>query len=458
MDIGRKFFFILRFNLIIGLFGLCGFWIESDVAFGLLEKPLELKVPFETHTLSNGLTVITVEDPKASVVSYQTWFQVGSVDETPGLTGVTHAFEHLMFKGTKKYGPRQIFQILEAEGANINAFVTRDYAVFYEEFFPRPGLLEKVIDLEADRLAGLEFDDDAVNNERMILFEERRLKSETGVESRMLDTLWGLAYRRHPYQWPVMGNPMDVLNFTPAYLSDYYKKYFQPGNATLIVIGNFKTPELMKFVKKYYGSIEGRSRPKRSFPTEPPQGEERRFVIREKSASERFAQGFHICSAWDEDSYALDILSNILFEGSSARARHRLVEQLNWVNSLAGSAYTPAYPGMFIIYGSMKAGVPYAKLEAELWKLIVDIQEHSVKPEEVRTAVKQLSLQVVDGIRSPHGIGQLLGTVQSIFKDPKRFSHELDRYQSITPADIQRVAKKYFDLNNRTVVTVMPPK
>ncbi|MBI2712492.1 MAG: insulinase family protein [Bdellovibrio sp.] len=428
------------------------------------EKPksesdrVEIRIPFEKTVLSNGLSVITVEDPSAKLLSYQTWFQVGSVDEIPGLTGVSHLFEHFLFKGTQKFPPRKFFQILEKKGASFNAYSTRDYLVFHEEFVPEPGLLETVMDIEADRMTGLNLDEAALNNERMIVFEERRLKMEAGPEPKMLDVLWQLAYRRHPYQWPVMGNPVDILNMTPAFLTDFYKSYFQPGNATLVIVGNFKTKDLLGMVKKYYGRIPGRPKPKKTIPVEPPQGEERRLVLREKTPFERFAVGYHISKAEDDDSYALDVLASLLFEGSSARAKHRLIEELNLVNSISGSAYTPVFPGMFIIYGSMRPGHSSAEMESELWRLIKDIQEKSVTPQEVKTASKQLILQILDGLRTPHGVGQLLGTVHAIFKDPSRFAHEIERYQTITPDDVKRVAVKYFDPNNRTVVTVAPAK
>lgn len=416
----------------------------------------EIQIKPQHFVLSNGLTIILVEDPKVPIVSYQTWFHVGSADEAPGLTGMTHLFEHLMFKGTPKYGPKQFFQILESQGATLNAFTTRDYSVFYEEF--SPSLLEKVIDLESDRMSHLVIDDQALNNERMIVFEERRLKQESQPEAKVQDVLWQLAYRRHPYQWPIMGNPMDILSMTSAHLNDFYKKYFQPGNASLIIVGNFNSQKILQLLKKYYGPIPGKPKPKQVIAEEFPQTEERRFIIREAVSAERFAQGFHISSALQDDSYALDVLANILFEGSSARVRHQLVEKLGLVSTISGSAYTPAHPGMFIISGTMKPGVAYAKAEGPLWQSITAIQEQGVRPEEVQTAIKQLSVQVLDGIRTPHGLGQLLGTVQTIFKDPSRFFQDLEKYRQITPADVQRVAKKYLDPNNRTVITVMPPK
>ena len=138
-----------------------------------------------------------IEDHSVPIVSYQTWFRVGSVDETLGLTGISHMFEHLMFKGTEKYGPKQFFFQLETHGADVNAFTSRDYTVYYQSFIP--SLLEKVIDMEADRMTNLKLSDEILNQERMVVLEERNLRTESSPEGKMQEALWQLSFRRHPY-------------------------------------------------------------------------------------------------------------------------------------------------------------------------------------------------------------------------------------------------------------------
>jgi zinc protease len=415
---------------------------------------LGINLTLEKRTVSNGLTVIMVEDHTVPVVSYQTWFRVGSVDETPGMTGISHLFEHLMFKGTPRYPAKQFFEQLEAKGAEVNAFTTRDYTVYYESF--TPDLMDKVIDMEADRLANLTLNDDVLKTEREVVLEERRLRTDNSPPGKMQEALWALAYRRHPYHWPVIGYPEDVLRITTPQLVSYFKSHYQPANATLVLVGDFKSDAVFREIEKHYRDIPAMPRPVRDVPAEGEQEEERRLVIRDHVAAERFAQAYHVTAADNDDSYALDVLANILFEGTSSRAYRRIVEEKDVALALSGSAYTPTYPGLFIITGEMKGKVPTQEAEKLLDQVIGEIQDKGVTDEEIRIAVKQLTVQLVDSVRTPYGLGQLIGTVMSIFGDPQRFSEDLQKYLRVTKADVQRVAQKYLIPNNRSIVTLVP--
>jgi zinc protease len=415
---------------------------------------LGIQLNYEKKTLSNGLVIILAEDHTVPLVSFQTWYKVGSVDEVPGITGISHLFEHLMFKGTPKYGPRKFFQELESKGAEINAYTTRDYTVYYETF--ASSMLEKVVDLESDRMSNLILTDDILNNEKMVVLEERRLRTDNVPEGKMQEVLWQLAYRYHPYQWPVIGYPRDVMALTLTQLLKYFKTYYQPANAALVLVGDFKKEEVFSLLKKNYEKIPFVPRPKRVVPVEPPQGEERRLILRDQVSSERFVLAYHVCAGDNEDSYALDIAANILFQGTHSRAYRRLVEEKDILSGITGSAYTPTYPGLFIVAGTMKRKLSSQLAEAELFKLLKEFRETGVTQEEIRVATKQLTVQLVDSIRTPFGLGQLIGTVETIFGDPKRFINDLAKYSKVSAADVMRVAGKYFDPNNRVVVTMVP--
>lgn len=408
----------------------------------------------EKRTLSNGLTVIMVENHTVPVVSYQTWLRVGSVDEQPGITGISHLFEHLMFKGTPKYGPKEFFRQLEARGAEVNAYTTRDYTVFYESF--TPDLLDKVIEMESDRMAHLKLDDEILNTERQVVLEERRLRTDNSPAGKMQEAIWAMAYRRHPYRWPVIGYPSDLMTITTKRLIEFFKTFYQPSNATIVIVGDFEPGPTFERIAKAYGGIPGKSRPEREIPAEPKQREERRLVMYDHVATEQFVRAYHVTAAEDHDSYALDVLANILFEGTSSRAYHRLVEDKDLASALAGSAYTPTYPGLFIISGIMKGDIPSSEAEAELDRVIREVQDGGVTEEEVAIAVKQLTVQLVDSVRTPYGLGQLIGTVMMIFRDPARFSEDLAKYLKVKPEDVKRVAQVYLEPNNRSVVTLIP--
>ena len=415
---------------------------------------LGVNLTVDQRSLSNGLKVILVEDHTVPVVSYQTWFRVGSVDEKLGMTGISHLFEHLMFKGTPKYGPKQFFQQLETKGAEVNAYTTRDYTVYYENF--TPDLIPTVIDMESDRLANLKLDDDVLNTERQVVLEERRLRTDNSPGGRIQEALWELAYQRHPYQWPVIGYPQDLLSLTLPQVVEYFKSHYQPANATLVIVGDFKSDQIFSQIKKAYSAIPAQKQPKRDIPSEPEQTEEHRLSLYDQVASERFAQGYHVTSAKDDDSYSLDVLANILFEGTSSRAYRRLVDEMDIMTGISGSAFTPTYPGLFMVSGSMKGDHKSTEAEKVLDTLIKETQEKLVTPEEIQVAVRQLTVQIVDSVRTPYGMGQLIGTVVTIFGDPERFAHDLEKYLKVTQKDVQRVAQKYLIPNNRSIITMLP--
>lgn len=421
---------------------------------GNTEQGIGLKIDLRTRQLPNGLQVVMVEDHTVPIVSYQSWFRVGSVDEHPGITGISHLFEHLMFKGTPRYGARQFFTQLEAKGAEVNAYTTRDYTVYYENFVPE--LLEKVVDMESDRMANLQLDEHVLNGEKLVVLEERRLRSDNTPEGRMQEALWQLAYRVNPYQWPVIGYPQDLLGITLPEVISYFKAHYQPANAAIVIVGDFNADKTFALLQKYYSPIQAQARPKRDVPPEPEQREERRLNLYDDVASERFAQAYHVTAADNDDSYALDVLANILFGGNSARAYRLLVDQKDIAASISGSAYTPTYPGLFIVSGTMKQGIASTEAEGLLDQVIHEVQESGVTQDEISMAVKQLTVQEVDSVRTPYGLGQLIGTVQMILGDPRKYDEDVAKYLKVTAADVKRVAEKYLTPNNRSIITLLP--
>jgi zinc protease len=415
---------------------------------------LGVHLPLEQHTLSNGLHVVMIEDHTVPVISYQTWIRSGSVDETPGHTGIAHLFEHLMFKGTPRYGAKQFFEQLEAKGAEVNAFTTRDYTVYHEDF--TPSLLAKVVDMESDRLSNLKLDQEVLDTERQVVLEERRMRTDNSPGGRIQEALWGLAFRRHPYNWPVIGYPQDLMGMKVDRLLEFYRANYQPANATLVVVGDIDPKALLDRIRKAYEPIPARPRPVRDIDPEPEQREERRITLYDRVASQRFSQAYHVTSAADDDSYALDVLANILFEGTSSRAYRSMVDEKDIVAGIGGSAYTPTFPGLFIVTATMKGKLETGQAEAELERLIGEVQEKGVTQDEIKRAVKQLTVQLVDSVRTPHGMAQLVGTVATVLGDPEKYSNDLEKYLKVSASDVQRVARKYLTPNNRSVVVMVP--
>ncbi len=421
-----------------------------------LEDTLEsaIHVSLEEARLPNGLRIILAEDRDSPVISYQTWVKVGSVDEKPGKTGLAHLFEHLMFKGTSKHGPRDFFSRLESKGAEVNAYTTRDYTVFYENI--SPVLLDDVIELESDRLTGLVLTEALLATEREVVFEERRLRTENSPVGRMQEALWQLAYSSHPYQWPTIGYVEDLRSLTVEDLRSFYGQHYQPANTVIVVTGAIRSSEVLPKLKKAYGSIPEKKISPRKIALEPQQTEEKRIKVYDRVASERFAVGYHVSSADQNDSYALDVLCNILFNGQSSRAHRRLVEEKSIALSVGGAAYTPTFPGMLIYSGMMKGGVPSSQAIGAMDELVADLQATTVSAEEISAAVRQLTVDLIESVRTPNGLAQLLGTVTTILGEPERFRQDLAKYGKVMAVQVRGVARKYLKPTNRTVVELMP--
>ncbi len=408
-----------------------------------------LKIELDAQKLSNGLSVIMIEDHTVPLVTYQTWYRVGSVDDDTGKTGLAHLFERLMFKGTAKISSQEFFSRIEAKGGLVRAHSTRDY-VTYQTTAPT-SLLDTIIELESDRMNGIKLTPELLQSEILLGLEERKLQSDS-IQSRVNESLWGLAYRRHPYRWPVMGYPQDLMSITPENVQEFQKKYFSPSNATLVIVGDFSSDALFEKIKKSYGLIAKRDRPKREIQAEKEQDEERRLMIHEQTVSERFSYAYHIPQAGDADTHALDVLSNILFEGQYSRFQKEIAQADSPLLDVQGTAFTPTFAGLFLFQGILKKGISAEKGEDRVAAIIKQIQENGVSQDEVRRATQQLSFDMLKGLKTAQGVGQLVGTVMMVFDDPSKFEQDVQKYSKVSVDDVKKVATKYFYPNNRSVV------
>ncbi|RYZ71728.1 MAG: insulinase family protein [Proteobacteria bacterium] len=417
-------------------------------------QSLGLQFDLKEFKLDNGLRVLMVKDPTVPIVSYQTWVNVGSVDEEFGLTGLAHLFEHLMFKGSRNFGPKAFFQELEAKGAAVNAYTTRDYTVYHETF--TKDLLSRVIELEADRLSGLNLTDLVLYTEKQVVAEERRLRTENSPDGRMQEALWALAYKSHPYRWPVIGYSEDMNRITIEDLEKFFGRYYQPGNVTLVVVGDFEPREAMEMIRNAYGPIAGHKPDRSSIAREPEQREPRDLILQDAVATTKLQFGYPVTSAEEPDTHALDVMSNILFGGVSSRAYNTLVEEKQLAVGVSGVAYTPAHPGLFLMSAVLRQGVSPEQFEAAWWECVKRLETDGITQEELTSAVRQLTIQTVDSVRTAHGLASLVGTVNAILGDPELYKDDLIKYQKVTAQDVVRVAKKYLRKERQNRVVLNP--
>ena len=286
-------------------------WVKDTVV--TVSFAHDLKVT--EKMLPNGLKVLLMENHKSPVVTFQIWYRVGSRNERLGKTGLSHMLEHMMFKGTKKYGIKQFSQIVQRNGGNDNAFTSHDYTAYFENFAAdRIGI---ALDLESDRMHNLLINDKEFLSEREVVKEERRMRYDNDPVMSMEEQMMSVAFSAHPYQWPVIGWMADINNFTREDLYNHYKTYYVPNNATIVVVGDFNTNNIFVQIEKYFGKIrEGREIPGVGA-VEPRQQGERRVVIKKQAELPAVFAGYKVPTVRHPDSYALNVLQGFLRRGEA---------------------------------------------------------------------------------------------------------------------------------------------
>ena len=415
---------------------------------------ISINIEIERKILSNGMTLILLPDPSFPVVTYQTWFRVGTVDEEPGRSGFAKLFEHLYFSGTKKFQPEVFFKTLEGQGVRFQATTSKDYTYFFETFQPK--LLKEIIEIESDRMQNLDLSLQKISRAISAVFEERRLGVAQNVTGQMEEALWALALQGHSYSLPVGGIPQDLLKIDLESASKFYSDYYHPSNAVVVVSGNFNASEVTDWIEAAYPKTDERPTVKRETGVPFEMNAEYRLDLYSNVPSQRFLRGYRISQASNNDSYALDVLANILFEGQSSILKKRLIDELDWVTHLSGYAFTPTYPGLFFVGATLKEGVNTLDVEREVDRAIRKIQDQGVTDLEVKRAIRQLTMDLLGSLTDTNGMARLFGTIEVVLGNAANYEDEIEKYISITKDDVKRVADKYLDSNNRAIVVMNP--
>jgi len=408
----------------------------------------------DEFTLKNGLKVVLVEDHTVPSVCFAVAFHVGSRNERPGITGISHLFEHMMFNGSKHYKPTEFDKILEAGGGYSNAYTSNDITFYFEEF--NSDLLDKVLDMEADRIRSLKIDTVNLEQERGIVKEERRVSTDNSIQGTMFEDLYAAAFVAHPYQNPVVGwmKDLDAIRLDDA--REYFKTYYAPNNATVFIVGDFDFRPLKKKIGKLFGEIPRHAKPRPVVNAEPGQNGERRVKLHKEAELPAVAIGYKAAGADSPDSYALKLLVTILSRGQSSRLYKRLVYDMEIVTEVNAAVDEFIDPGLFAIYAQMKPGEQVADAEHEVYEIIDDIAQHGVTAEELQKAKNTAQADYADGFKTNVGVAGRLGFYEVIHGDYRKSLTVLDRYTAVTVADIQRVAGQYLTERKRTVVILVP--
>jgi zinc protease len=412
---------------------------------------------FET-VLPNGLKVILLENHKAPLVTFQVWYRVGSRNEAWGKTGLSHMLEHMMFKGTEKTGPEQFSRIIQENGGNDNAFTSHDYTAYFENL--SADRVQVAIDLEADRMQNLMLREEDFRTERMVVMEERRLRTEDNPQAVLTEQIMATAFQTHPYRWPIIGWMEDISHFNLEDLKAYYKIYYNPVNAILVIVGDFKKEELLTRIEKAFGSHPKGVAPNQEKDKDPPQIGERRIFVKKEAQLPTILMAYHTPNLREPDSYVLEVIATILSGGKSSRLYQSLVREKRLVLSAdADHSLVSHDPSLFTLSADLLPGKEGSEVEKAFDQEIERLQREPVREQELKKVKNQLEASFIFGQDSIFNQAMLLAR-HEIAISWKAIDDYLPFIRKVTPEDIQRVAKKYLISDNRTVgiLIPLPPK
>lgn len=403
------------------------------------------------HTLSNGLTVLTKEVHVAPVVACYVWYKVGARNERPGITGISHWVEHMLFKGTPKFPKEELKRQIERHGGRWNGFTNTDYTAYFEVL--PADKIAFALEMEADRMQNSVVDENEVAVERTVILSERE-GAENHPQFLLREEVQAAAYKAHPYQWGVIGWKSDLQSITRDDLYTYYRTYYVPNNAVLVVVGDFDTEEIMADIRRYFEKIPAGDAVLEPRTIEPPQNGERRVIVRKEGNIAHVDIAYHIPAIGDTDIYPLDVLQRVLSYGRSSRIYKELVD-----TELATSANLfirgTKDPGLAWMSAEVRDGIKPEDVEQAFLPTIENVQSELVSDAELKKAINQAEAGFVYAQDSVSNQAGQLGYYESIYSHTL-LDEYLNNIRNVTKADVQRVAQQYFVADNRTVGYFIP--
>jgi zinc protease len=412
--------------------------------------------PVSTRTLKNGMKVLVQPDHSIPNVALYIFYRIGSRNEHPGTTGISHFFEHMMFNGAKKYGPDELDKVMEANGGSNNAYTTQNVTV-YQDWFPRSAL-PLIYDIEADRIRDLTFDPKKIASERGVVASERRLSVDNDNSGILDEQLWATAFIAHPYQWPVVGWMSDIEHWTMDDLKHHFEMGYSPSNATMVVVGDVAPEEIFQLCEKYIEPIPSHDPPPPVTTVEPEQLGERRLMVHKPAQLPLLMIGYHVPQTNHPDFYALNILRSVLFQGESSRMYQRLVDQDQLALEISAFVQSAFDPTLAIIVAQPRQGVDPQACEKAIYEELERVKNAPISDQELEKARNARFVEFYHQMRTISGRANTIGTYEVFHNDYNKLFDAVKNYAAVTKDDVQRVAKAYFGANNRTVATLIPEK
>ncbi|MEJ1963017.1 MAG: pitrilysin family protein [Gammaproteobacteria bacterium] len=404
--------------------------------------------------LANGLKLIVWPVRNIPNVALYNWVRAGSRNEAPGITGLAHFFEHMMFNGTARRRAGDFDKLMEAQGGANNAFTSDDVTV-YQNWFPRDAL-ELIFDLESDRIANLAFDPEVIESERGVVASERRLSVDDNNHGHLAEQVQAAAFVLHPYQFPTIGWPADIQSWELGDLQKFFRTYYAPNNQTFVVAGDVSPDEVFALARQYLEPIPRQAAPEPVLAREPEQEGERRVVVRRNAQTPLLQYAYKAPAAADPRAPALNLLISILVDGDASRLYRELVENRKVIVDLGGNWHEGFDPALLWLYFTLAEGSdPEAVrpvIDAELARLAND----GVTAEELRRAKSMAAVAFWKKLSTIDGKAQLLGEYEVFHGDWAKLFTAPAELERVTAEDVRAVARDVLDVNRRTVGILIP--
>ncbi|MEM6639349.1 MAG: pitrilysin family protein [Pseudomonadota bacterium] len=406
-----------------------------------------------TTTLENGLKIIVWPDHDIPNVAMYNFVRAGGRNEVPGITGLSHFFEHMMFNGTATLAPGEFDRIMEANGGSNNAYTSADVTV-YQDWFPSSAL-DVIFDLESDRFANLAFVDEVVESERGVVTSERRSAVDNSPFGALYEQTRSTAFVAHPYHIPVIGWPSDIAAWTEADLRDYYTTYYAPNNCTLVVVGDVDAEDIFRRARESFGTIPAQAPPPAVRTTEPEQMGERRLTVERDVQSPLIAMAYKSPAAGDPSGPSIDLLLSALASGESSRLYRALVEP-GHVIDVSYFRQEGFDPGLTWLFLTLPQGADLADVETRVDQVIRTVVESGVSAAELARAQRNVVADFYRGLSTINGKASALGEHEVFHGGYTALFDVPSRYAAVSLNDVQAAAAATFDKRRRTVGILAP--
>jgi predicted Zn-dependent peptidase len=414
----------------------------------------EFELEVQEFQLDNGLTILMAENHTAPVVTYYTFFKVGARNEWRYNSGLSHFFEHMMFNGAEKYGPKMFDVTMESQGGYNNAYTSKNVTAYYD-VFPTEAL-ELVLDLESDRMGHLAIDSQMVISESGVVGNERLQRIDNDNQGIMYEELFGTAYMAHAYGGPVLGWAESIRNFNRKDCVDYFRTYYAPNNAVVAIVGDIDVESTLALMKQYFGDIPSGPPPPEVPRYEPEQRGAKRVLIEKPARHEHVMRGYHVGDKDDPNLHTLEVIQFLLTTGESCRLHQTLVNDLQQALYLYGGFSWGFDPSLFYFYVAVTPGVDHLTAEASFDSVLTDLTVNGPTEDELQKAKNSLTANFYKNFKTNSGTAHDLAQYKTLYGDWTAMYQFVDKVNAVTAEQVKAAMAKYFNTKNSTTVVLVP--